>query len=183
MNIDVSKLFELWYENEEGEIRHTLSIEEANLLEKEGFIYLHSMFPNLLQHRILKSRDPEEVKFCRHSPKHIKKTYGWIDGMEGRECQKCHGFQIKNELDPWPTKWEAYGSREVCTINMSWSEDLVLAMANSGKYTLSQSILIAANACSRCMNVLAFNFGLKYGFAENSEEYQNHGTECKFCKS
>ena len=52
-------------------------------------------------------------------------------------------------------------SQEGYTGSASYPEDLVLAMANSGDYTLGESILIAANACERCLNVLGHTYGLK----------------------
>ena len=65
--------------------------------------------------------------------------------------------------------------------NSGWQEDLAQAMANSG-IRLHKAILIAANACERCMNALAYEHGLDWGYEEMSEDWKKCGTECDFCK-
>ena len=180
MNIDKSKLYTLWYENENGDI---LSQEEYMEREDtEGFIYQHSKFPCTLTHRCQKSILPEEVDNCQHPEEYIKRSFGWIDGIEGRECQMCHGEQTRSTNDPWPEEWRVYGSRELFSGDSTWPEDLVLSMANSKDYSLSESILIAGDCCERCMNALAFKYGLTWGYEENSEEWKKSKTCCEFCK-
>lgn len=61
-----------------------------------------------------------------------------------------------------------------------WSEDLVMAMANRG-YRLSDAIMIAAHSCERCMNSLAFKFGLKWGYERGSAEWKHSNTSCDMC--
>jgi hypothetical protein len=79
-------------------------------------------------------------------------------------------------------KIENGSSHEIMAAEMSWSEDLVLSMANSGKWKLREAILIAANACERCMNSLAHEYGLNWGYAEFSDEWEKCGTTCRFCR-
>ena len=67
--------------------------------------------------------------------------------------------------------------------NSGWSADLALAIFNSGDYTLSEAILISANACERCMNALAHKYGLDWGYEEYGEEWNKAGTSCKYCES
>lgn len=74
------------------------------------------------------------------------------------------------------------GSQDVFHGEKGWLADLVLAMTNSGDYELWQSILIAANSCERCMNTLAHKYGLKWGYAEFSSEWNQCGTQCDFCE-
>ena len=63
------------------------------------------------------------------------------------------------------------------------NEKIILAMANSGDYTLSQAIAIYANSCERCTNVLAYNYlNGEDGYEEFSEEWKKCGTVCRFCK-
>jgi len=64
----------------------------------------------------------------------------------------------------------------------TWPEDLVLAIVESGDYSLSEAILIGANACGRCLNALAHDYGLDWGYAEGSEEWKNTNTKCEFCE-
>ena len=180
MNIDKSKLNILWYENEEGE-KHVPGPDDIPGDQPKGFIYQHGMFPTQLTHNILRLVVREEVDACSHPAENIVKTYGWIDGMEGRECKACHGTQVKKVADPWPEKWDAEGSRSLMVGTSGWSEDLVLAMANSGDFMLFESILVAANACERCMNSLAHQYGLKWGYEEYSQEWAESNTSCEFC--
>lgn len=65
----------------------------------------------------------------------------------------------------------------------SGNEDVILAMANSGDYTLGEAIMLWANCCERCMNVLAYKYlDGKDGYEEYSEEWKRCNTECNFCR-
>ena len=57
-----------------------------------------------------------------------------------------------------------------------------MAIANSGDYSLTEAIIIAATSCERCMNVLALKYGLNWGYEEGSEEWEKVGTSCQFCE-
>lgn len=73
-------------------------------------------------------------------------------------------------------------SEAVMTGHCGWSEHLVLAMANSGKYRLSEAILVVATSCERCMNALAHAYGLDWGYPPDSEDYETCGTRCRICE-
>lgn len=189
MKIEKEKLRTLWYEDKDGNVIDC----GKECVTPAGAKYQRTMFPNQLTDSILGLVDEQEVQKCRHPRKYVHPTYGWIDGIEGRECKVCHGRQTKkvfkhpigklfNFLCPWPKKWDAYGSYRVMEGHATWSEDLVLAMANSGDYTLRESILIAANSCERCMNSLAHKYGIEWGYPEYGEEWQKCGTSCEFCR-
>jgi len=182
LNINKEDLQILWYENDKGD-KFVPDFEEGMPDDvPEGFDVQVSQFPTHLRTTYLKTIDPDEVAACSHPEEDIKKTYGLIDGLEGRECSLCNGTQIKNVGEEWPEEWEAYGSREMMTGESGWSEDLVLAMASSGDFTLSEAIIIAANSCERCMNVLLHDYGCDDGYPEFSDEWKKCGTECEFCK-
>lgn len=70
----------------------------------------------------------------------------------------------------------------IMTGESTYSSDLVMAMANSEDFTLDEAILVAVNCCERCMNVLAHEYGLDWGYAENSDDYNSTNTVCKFCE-
>ncbi len=72
-------------------------------------------------------------------------------------------------------------STQVFRGEKGWSSDLALAMTNSGDYELWQAILIGANSCERCMNALAYHYGLKWGYPEYSEQWQRCSTSCDYC--
>lgn len=73
-------------------------------------------------------------------------------------------------------------SEHVMTGHSSWPEDLVLAMANSKMYSLSEAILVVAQSCERCMNAMAHEFELQWGYPANSDEWFNSGTRCMHCE-
>lgn len=73
-------------------------------------------------------------------------------------------------------------STEVMQGHSTWSEDLVLAMVESGDFTLSESIIVASESCGRCLNALYYQYGLEDGFPEGSKEWRETNTECNFCK-
>lgn len=73
-------------------------------------------------------------------------------------------------------------SVDLMTGHFGWSEDLVLAMAVSGKYRLSEAILVVARSCERCVNALAHAYGLDGGYAPDSENYRTCRTSCETCQ-
>ena len=63
------------------------------------------------------------------------------------------------------------------------NQDVILAMANSGDYTLSEAMALYASCCERCMNVLCYKYlDGKDGYPEYSEEWKRCNTVCDFCK-
>jgi len=173
----------LWFENERGE-KYIPTIDEIKEVKMpEGYNYLHSQFPTRLSHSILKLINQKDVDSCNHPSAKIRPTDGWVDDVEGRKCLKCGGTQVKKKDEKWSeTKWNGNRSDEISRGDSGWSPDLVLAMTNSGDYELPDAILIAANSCSRCMNALAYQYGLDWGFQVGSEEWVKTGTSCQFCE-
>lgn len=47
---------------------------------------------------------------------------------------------------------------------------------------VDQAILTAATACEGCMNVLAYERCLDWGYERNSPEHERVGTSCDLCK-
>lgn len=187
MLIKPEHLYTLWYEDEEGNKFH--STDDVGMAP-ENYMFMHARFPNSLRESVSRLVSHRDVLACDH--KHTKPTGGWIDNAEGRECLDCRGTQVKDKFfklpfgikipKPWPKKWDAQGSREIMTMTMSWHDDLVLAIANSGDYTLSQAIIIVTTSCERCLNALCFKYGLKDGYEEYSDEWKSANTECVFCE-
>lgn len=171
----------LWYENEDGD--KFVPDLSGNMPPEipEDFKYQHSRFPTQLRENMLKIVQEDEVDACEHPIDHIDKDFGIIDSMEGRTCNKCGGYQSKQKGELWPDKWEAHGSIDLGGGESGWSEDLALALVKNG-FTLSNAIIVTATSCERCMNTLAYDCGLDWGYAEGSEDWQKCGTECGFCK-
>lgn len=63
------------------------------------------------------------------------------------------------------------------------SQECIVAMVNSGDYTLSQAIFVYCNACERCSNALIYKYlDGKDGYPEYSEEWKKTNTCCDWCK-
>lgn len=90
--------------------------------------------------------------------------------------------QFPTELKTTYLRCHGGRSEEIAEGHQTWPEDLVLAMTNSGDYSLSESILIAACCCGRCLNALCHKYGLDDGYPEGSVEWHKAGTSCEFCR-
>lgn len=191
MIINKDELHILWYENEDGD---KYVLKDGEYEAPDGFIYQHSKFPSVLRHNILRLTQEKEVTACKHPSKYVVPTYGWVYGIEGRKCKACNGTQVKEKYfknkicrflkirKPWGRKWSSDGAVPFFFMDNGWSEDIVLALAKSGDYTLSEAIIISSDACERCINSLANKYGLDWGYKEYSEDWEDARTQCSFCK-
>lgn len=182
MNIDLENLKTSWYEDKDGNrIEGGTEFDEAR---PANAFYYSNISPCVTDHHY-RIANAEDVCHCKHPRKYIKPTYGWIDKYKGRECTLCGGTQVKRKglFHRWPKKWNSGSMKEIFTGESSWNEDLVLAMANSGDYTLKQAMIVCSLACERCINVLAHKYGLDYGYEEFSEDWKKAHTSCQFCEN
>lgn len=63
------------------------------------------------------------------------------------------------------------------------NSDVIMAMVNSGDYTLPEAISVFGFACERCMNVLTYKYlNGKDGYPEHSEQWDACNTKCYFCE-
>lgn len=75
--------------------------------------------------------------------------------------------------------------KDIATFNTDYRSmsDVIIAMVNSGDYTLEEAIYICANSCERCSNVLAYKYlDGKDGYPEYSKEWKKCNTVCDFCR-
>lgn len=112
---------------------------------------------------------------------------------EAVTCHVCFPLQIRTEhyyikphVDPdGNVRRTHYGSDHFLTTSChigGGNEPVILAMANSGDYTLSEALAVYANACERCSNVLAYKYlNGADGYPEYSEEWKKCGTVCEYC--
>jgi hypothetical protein len=179
MKINKEDLKILWYEDENGKVIPN----PDEMVTPPGARYQVSRFPQSLTTTHLRLVDQEEVDKCRHPKRYVHPTYGWIDGIVGRECSLCRGTQTKKKWHFWPKKWGGHGSRLAFSFNSTWNDDkTVLAMVSSGDFTLSEAIIAYATACERCMNALAYKYSNgEEGYAEHSPGWEKCRTSCKFC--
>lgn len=155
MKIDYTKLEKkFWFEDLEGNI-----VDEE---DPKASIYRHC-FPLELHDQIdeycYHPKNPIIKFLCKKS----KKFYKWIS--------KGKDKTFKQILD----STTSYGNK--------WSQDCIIAMVNSGDFTLEQAVWVYANSCERCMNVLLYKYlDGKDGYPEYSDEWKKCNTVCDFCK-
>lgn len=152
MKFDYSKLEKMFWFEDEN----------GNEVDKENpnaCIYRHC-FPLELHDQIdeycYHPKNPIIKFLCRKS----RKFYKWIS--------KGKDKTFKTILDARTT----YSS----------GQDCIVAMVNSGDFTLEQAIWVYANACERCMNALCYKYlDGKEGYEEYSDEWKKANTQCDFC--
>lgn len=71
--------------------------------------------------------------------------------------------------------------KETVRGELGFHDDLATAMVMCGDYTVDEAVRVGAIACERCMNVLAKQYGLKWGYHEYTDEWKQVGTTCGFC--
>ena len=110
------------------------------------------------------------------------------DGVEQLKNIKsrhvCFPLEVREEV------WFKGSKRPNDRPDITWSthigggnQDVILAMANSGDYTLAEAMALYASCCERCCNVLAYKYlNGKDGYAEYGEEWKKANTECRYCK-
>lgn len=155
MKIDLTKMRCTWWEDENGNV-YPNTMDEAPPI---GVIYYHRQYPCELNH---------EIDVYDFHPKGIDKLLIKLPCFKNR-VQKRIGRTFKHLA----TFSSTYGSGGEC----------IVAMVNSGDYTLEQAIWVYANSCERCMNVLLHKYlNGKDGYPEHSEEWNKCNTECDFCR-
>ena len=156
MKINYDKLNKKsWFEDANG---NEISKEQI----KDGEIaYYRSCFP-------LKIND-ELYEYCYQPKNPIIKFL----------CRKSNRFY------KWISKGKTRTFNHVYTVSTTYGggQDCIVAMVNSGDFTLEQAIWVYANSCERCMNALAYKYlDGKDGYPEYSEEWKKCNTVCDFCR-
>lgn len=69
------------------------------------------------------------------------------------------------------------------TFGSKWAQECIVAMVNSGDFTLDDAIWVFTHSCERCMNVLLYKYlNGSDGYQEGSREWTRANTQCEFCK-
>ena len=159
MKINLSNMRICWWEDEQGNV---LELEEDRLPtdeEKEKYSYYHFEFPCQLHH---------SISHYGYHPRGVQRFLIKLPII---------GKQLKKKIGKTHKHLGTFNTTFTC------GSDCIVAMVNSGDYTLEQAIWIYANSCERCMNALEFKYlNGKSGYAEYSEEWKKCNTECDFCK-
>lgn len=76
---------------------------------------------------------------------------------------------------------EVEGGGEIGSGSSTWSDDVVTAMVRSGDWTAQDAIMVYAQGCERCINVLWHHYDGSDGYPFGSEEYWRTNTCCSMC--
>lgn len=163
MNINLDKYNRgHWFEDAEGNILpYECSLDIKEKYKNGEMIYFKHSFPlevhEYIDEYCYHPTNPFIKLLCRYIPG----FYNWFS--KGKERT------FKTILDGRTT----FGGGQEC----------IVAMVNSGNYTLGEAIWIYANSCERCMNVLERKYlGEGFGYEEFSEEWEKAHTVCDFCR-
>lgn len=169
-----------WFQDEEGNrIPQTKEDRDSMTVPTNAYVQVFKN-ANTVDTEQYRVNTEKEVEKCKHE--HTRETYGWIDTMEGRECIKCKATQSKKKPEEWSDIWSSHEYKYFTSCSSWGDEKTILAMANSGDYTLKEAIILYSSACERCMNSLAHQY-LKGedGYAEYSYEWFRSNTLCDLC--
>ena len=155
MNIDLSKFKVFWYELEDG-----TQVDEVPK-DYSGYVSYWSAFP---------------CQFTEEMCNYVYYPKKWWEKLLLRIDPKLQG--------KWNvTKGRTYRSAFDFHTTYNAMSDVIVAMVNSGDYTLEQAIWICAKSCERCMNVLSDKYLGRNGYAEFSDEWHKCNTVCLFCEN
>lgn len=80
-------------------------------------------------------------------------------------------------------KHGAYGGKDkIVTMESGAPGDLAVALVINHSMRLDDALAIASTACERCMNILAYDNGLKWGYSHKSKEADKANTSCELCR-
>ena len=186
MKIDKSKLkIGLWYEDKDGNVTQIPDNMCIDRLSEEARTY-HACFPLQITEHVRIIHSEREKAACKHKRKYWKKDVDLIKGYKGHTCTACGCCQVRKWWQPWGRKWD-YGLSAAPLVDFNTTigggnQDVIMAMVNSGDYTLAEALVVFASACERCMNVLAYKYlDGSEGYAEHSAEWEKCNTKCDFC--
>lgn len=75
------------------------------------------------------------------------------------------------------------GSFTSCCHIGGGNSPVIIAMVQSGDFTLSEALAVYSHLCERCVNALAYHYlNGADGYPEYSEEWKKCGTVCECCK-
>lgn len=97
---------------------------------------------------------------------------------------KYYNVRFPFELRTFIHRLTEDGSEEVGSSGGTFDGNLVVAIVNSGDYDYNQSVILAADSCERCLNVLLNRYigDRDHGYEEFSEGWKKSGTQCRHCE-
>lgn len=165
VNLEKLKRFH-WFEDEEGNIYDGIS---HNLPDKDYFTY-HVIDPCVYTERIDSYTCHPQYEHENNPFYQAMLNFKWFNNMMRKKYRKHKTFR---PLISFNTGFKG-----------KFSQDCIVAMVNSGDYTLEEAIYVYCNACERCMNVLLYKYlDGKDGYVEFGEEWQKCNTVCDWCRN
>lgn len=166
MKIDLKKLKMVhWFEDEDGNVYDVMS---SDLPNKDYFTY-HVVNPCIYSEQVDTYTCHPEYEHENNSFYQAMLNFKWFRKLMKKKYRDHMTFK------PCFRSNAGFGAK--------FSQDCIVAMVNSGDYTLSEAIYVFCNACERCMNVLLYRYlDGKDGYAEHSEEWNECNTVCEWCK-
>ena len=167
MKIDLTKLrWGSWFEDEEG--NEYPNQPSCNLPDKDYFLY-HVVNPCVYT---------EEVDTYTCHPEYLHENNSLYQAL--LHFKPFRKFMRKRHRKDLTFK-RAWGFNT--TYGSKFSQECIVAMVNSGDYTLEEAIYVYCKSCERCMNVLLYKYlNGADGYEEHSEEWEKCNTVCEWCK-
>lgn len=155
-----------WFEDEEGNIYDGTS--DTLPKDKDYFTY-HRIDPCAYIQEVDTYTCHPEYEHENNSFYQAMLHFKWFRNLMRKKYKEHRTFK------PLFTSHTGFGAK--------FSQECIVAMVNSGDYTLAEAIYVYANACERCMNVLLYKYlDGKDGYEEFGEEWQKCNTVCDWCK-
>ena len=168
MKVDLTKLKRFsWFEDEDGNIYENSP--SLNLPKDKDFFTYHVINPCVYTETV--------DAYCCH-PQYEHENNPFYQAM-------LH-FKWFNKL--MRKKYRDHMTfRHMISSNTGFgakfSQDCIVAMVNSGDYTLAEAIYVYCNSCERCMNVLLHKYlNGADGYEEYSDEWKKCNTVCDWCR-
>lgn len=167
MNIDLTKLKRFhWFEDEEGNVYDA----KGDLPNDKSFFTYHVVDPCVYR---------EQVDSYTCHPEYEHENNPFYQAMlHFKWFRRLMKYKYRDHMT-----FKPFFSGNV-GFNSKFSQECIVAMVNSGDYTLSEAIYVYCNSCERCTNVLLYKYldGAE-GYPEFSEEWHKCNTECDWCRN
>lgn len=168
MKIDLTDLKRgHWFEDLDGNKYDGLS----NNLPKNKDCFIHYSIHPLVY------REP--ISAYTYHPEHLHENNSFYQAM------LCFKWFYRWMIKRMKKRGERMTFKEICAPQTTYNDQkIILAMCNSGDYTLEEAIYVYCTACERCLNALAYKYSDgEEGYPEYGADWTNCNTVCKFCES
>ena len=167
MKVDLTKLkWGTWFEDEQGNTYPNTPSTE--LPDKDYYTY-HCVYPCIYIHEVDTYTCHPEYLHENNSFYQAMLHFKWFRNWMRKRHRKDMTFKRAS------TSHSTYGAK--------FAQNCIVAMVNSGDFTLEEAIYVFNNSCERCMNVLLHKYlNGEEGYPEYSEEWHKCNTVCEWCK-